>query len=63
MLTDIASRSGLKIPRALVEAKFLAHLDVDRWVRCPISPKSGRSAVLWFRLEDVDTVETVITND
>ncbi len=60
-LGQIAVEFSLKVPAAVRKAKFLDYADLDRWVIAPVTTKNSGSACLWFRLEDLDTLEIVVT--
>jgi hypothetical protein len=63
LLARLAKQHALKIPNTVRGARFLSSLDVDRWVSAPIESNTGEPYRVWFRLEDVDTVEVVLTKE
>lgn len=52
---------GVRIPRGLQSIGFLASLEVDRWIMVPTRSNAEEPLEIWLRLEDIDTVEVVLT--
>jgi hypothetical protein len=63
LLRQLSREIGLKIPRGISNADFLSALPVDQWAIVSEAKVNGRPANLWLRMEDVDTVEIVVTTD
>ena len=61
ILRQVIRDHSLKVPAAVRKADFLGRIDIDRWVVVPVLTKPSDTAYLWFRLEDVDVVEIVLT--
>jgi len=58
----LASLYGLRIPNGILTGDFCSRLTVDRWAVTEIKRENADSAcLLWFRLEDIDVVEIVLT--
>lgn len=60
-MEKIAGQLDLKIPAALRTASFLSSVQVDQWVKGHIKAAGCEVFDLWLRLEDIDTVEILIT--
>jgi|SRR5689334_16005854 len=60
VIGNAARQLGLKIPSAIRKGAFLSVADLNRWLVVPVSTKQGQPASMWFRMEDVDTVEVMI---
>jgi hypothetical protein len=64
LIQKIASDFELRIPSAIKAGAFLASAEVDRWIRVThIAAKDGEGTSLWFRLEDINTVEVVLLRE
>lgn len=61
VLAGIAKELGLTLPVKLRQAKFLESAELDQWLVSNVRTKKGTPLLLWFRLEDVDTVELLLT--
>jgi len=61
LFAQLAKGFGLKAPAAIKTGVFLASAELNRWIIVHTSSAAGVSPDLWFRLEDVDTVEVVLT--
>jgi hypothetical protein len=61
LLRQIGSDLGLKMPPWIQDLGFLSAATIDHWLTTSIPTKQGTIASLWFRLEDTDTVEIVVT--
>jgi hypothetical protein len=62
-LRQLGKEMGLKIPAAVKKATFVGTLRPDQWVVVSAVTVKDAPANLWFRVEDVDTVELVLTDD
>lgn len=60
LLKKLAKDLHLKIPLAVRTGRFLSRLAADRWAVAEIHTESGDLASIWFRLEDVNTVEITV---
>ncbi len=60
LLAPFAKTFQVKIPVAIKAGSFLASAEVDRWIIAHIADAAGNPFALWFRLEDIDTVEIVL---
>jgi hypothetical protein len=63
VLVTLAENFELRIPSAVEATRFLSIMDLNRWVLAPALTTDGSSVTLWFRLEDVDTVEVALVRD
>ncbi len=61
LFAQLTKGFGLKIPAAIMTGMFLASAELNRWIIVHTSKSAAQSMDLWFRLEDVDTVEVVLT--
>lgn len=61
LLAQLAKRFGFIVPAAIKTGVFLASAELNRWMIVHASNAAGFSPDLWFRLEDMDTVEVVLT--
>jgi len=61
LLPQLAKGFGFTVPAAVKTGVFLASVELNRWIIVHTSNAAGFSPHLWFRLEDVDTVELVLT--
>lgn len=62
VLGQIRERFGVTVPTSVKNGEFLAAVDENSWVQVDV--KQRRNAYgreLWMRLEDIDTVEVVLT--
>ena len=59
-LRQIAKEHLLTIPASVRKGSFLSRVPLDRWVKLPVESKVGDSLNLYFRLEDIDTVEIAL---
>ena len=60
-LVNVARELNLKIPAAIRKGRFLDTADLDRWLVMHVSSDESREPLLlWFRLEDFDTVEILL---
>lgn len=60
LLRELAARENLTLPAALRRLTFLQGADLDRWLVATLPEAQFHLGQLWFRLEDVDTVEVVL---
>jgi hypothetical protein len=63
LLKDLGRDLALEIPAGILDARFLEALSLNRWVVAIIKGKGGKTARIWFRLEDTDVVEVAVTED
>ena len=57
-LLAVGREFSLKIPAAIRSARFMDRADLDRWLVMNVSGKTQKESVLlWFRLEDFETVQ------
>ena len=61
LFAQLAKGFGLKVPVAIKTGMFLASAELNRWIIVHASNAAGHPADLWFRLEDIDTVEVVLS--
>jgi len=61
LIAQLTKDVGLKVPAAIKAGSFLASAELDRWIIVHTSKFAGQSVDLWFRLEDVDTVEVFVS--
>ena len=61
VITKMSRDLGVRIPSVIKGAAFLSSAELDRWIVADISSRTSPPAQLWFRLEDSDTVEIVLT--
>jgi hypothetical protein len=61
LLARLAKDFGLKIPTTIKRGMFLSSAELNRWIVVHASSAAGPSVDFWFRLEDVDTVEVVLS--
>lgn len=61
LLRELSERYGLRIPAGIRSRGFFSRLEVDQWVRVGIRTKATDTVLLWFRLEDIDTVEILVS--
>jgi len=60
-LMKVGREFNLKIPSVIRKGRFLDTADLDRWLVTHLSGKDSKESVLlWFRLEDFDTVEVLL---
>jgi len=59
-LKKLSKMHGLKIPSAFKKCDFLEVLKLDTWYVTSVATDNGPS-MLWFRLEDEDVVEILLT--
>jgi hypothetical protein len=62
-LTKFARQFGIIVPESLSALDFLESAPLDRWLATTAETVSGSRVTIWFRLEDVDAVELVITGE
>jgi hypothetical protein len=62
-LKELSKRFDLKIPAQILKGHFVSRLRMDSWVVAEVVSRSGEPKQLWFRLEDVTTVEIVLIAD
>jgi hypothetical protein len=63
LLQQLRKELGLKIPAGIRKPTFLEALEPDRWALISSVTVNSKPANLWFRMEDLDTVEIVLTSD
>ncbi len=63
LLREMSERYGFQIPSGIRSGSFLTRLEVDQWARIGVRTKVSETLFLWFRLEDVDTVEVLVSPD
>lgn len=64
MLHVLVKEFGLTIPAPIASGRFLASVPLDSWVAARrLLTVEGAAVSLWFRLEDMDTVEIVLLNE
>ena len=63
LLKQVAAELRVSIPASLRRAAFLSSLDTDRWVVANIRSQTGDVLQLWYRMEDLDAVEVVVTKE
>ncbi len=61
LLRGLADQFALKIPANVSNGAFLSSLSGDSWALARIATHKGDLASIWFRLEDIDTVQVVVT--
>ena len=61
LLKDMSQQLALDIPAPIRKGRFLSSLPLNRWTVSTVKGQTGGSASIYFRLEDIDTVEIVIT--
>lgn len=62
VLKRVSATFAIAIPRAIQEGTFLSQVPIDRWAVTRLQGGGGY-ARLFFRLEDIDTVELVLAPD
>jgi hypothetical protein len=60
LLRELGEQYGFRIPPGIRSGGFLSRLEVDQWARIGVRTKAAESVILWFRLEDIDTVEILV---
>ncbi len=60
VIAKVSQDFSLRIPFTARSATFLRSADLDRWI-CIGGSAGTAPATLWFRLEDIDSVEIVLT--
>ncbi len=63
LLRQLSEDLRLRIPSGIRNAAFLSRLELDRWAVVSEVTANGAPANLWFRMEDVDAVEVVVTTN
>ena len=63
LLQQMANEFKLKIPSAIKSGKFLSDLELNKWAVATVSSPDQGSASLWFRLDDIDTVEVALLGE
>jgi hypothetical protein len=61
LLRQIAEEFDLKMPGTVRKPAFLSSVDIDQWLVAHVATRQGQPASIWLRLEDIDTVEVVVT--
>jgi hypothetical protein len=47
----------VKIPAVIKSGRFLSSVEINRWIVTHLLSRESKPVSLWFRLEDIDTVE------
>lgn len=63
ILALIKKKFGVTAPRGLAAGGFLNTVPVNRWLFAEAESAGEERHVLWFRLEDIDVVEVVLTKE
>lgn len=63
ILALFKKRFGVRVPRGLASGRFLDAAPVDTWLVTKTQAETGERRLLWFRLEDIDVVEIVLTEE
>lgn len=61
LLKKLAADFRLVLPISISDGRFLSRLLLDRWTATVVKTRSGQSARIYFRLEEVDVVEIVLS--
>lgn len=62
-LGTAAQKLSVVLPKPLSDLEFLESAPLDRWLATAAYTVTGSPVTVWLRLEDVDAVELVFTQD